>query len=122
MAPSRVDRPAINRARKLRRAMTGGEKKLWSKLKEFRTAYGIHVRKQVPIGPYVADFAIHASRLIIEVDGERHEDVEQKAHDLKRDAWFAEAGYRTLRFSTGTLAEHFDGCIETIIKELGAIQ
>lgn len=86
--------------------MTEGEKRLWLKLRGFRSEYGIHVRKHVPIGPYVADFAVHSLRLVIELDGEGHENVDQKAHDLKRDAWFAEAGYRTLRLSTGTLAEN----------------
>ena len=33
---------------------------------------GTHFRRQVPIGPYVADFACLASRLIIEIDGSHH--------------------------------------------------
>ncbi|WP_417668762.1 endonuclease domain-containing protein [Roseibium sp.] len=122
MAPSRVDKPAINRARKLRRAMTEGEKRLWSKLKEFRSVYGFHVRRQVPIGPYVADFTVHSAKLIIEVDGEGHDEIRQVEHDKKRDDWFAQAGYKTIRFSTGELIETFDGCLEQILRELGAIK
>ncbi len=60
MMPTLVMSGAIRRARKLRREMTDGERKLWSELKEFRRLYGLHARKQVPIGPYVVDFAIHS--------------------------------------------------------------
>ena len=69
MAPTQVKRPAIARARQLREAMTDGERKLWQSLKTFRVLYGFHIRRQVPIGPYVADFACHAARLVIEIDG-----------------------------------------------------
>ena len=68
--PTRVGRTAIENARRLRKTLTEGEKRLWHELKTFRGHYGIHFRKQVPIGPYVADFAAHSARLVIEVDGE----------------------------------------------------
>jgi len=72
MAPTAIKPAAVSRARTLRQNMTDGERKLWSKLREFRKLYGLHVRKQVPIGPYVADFAIHSKKIVIEVDGEHH--------------------------------------------------
>jgi very-short-patch-repair endonuclease len=62
--PTAISPAAITRARKLRRDMTDGERKLWSELKEFRRLYGLHVRKQAPIGRYVADFVIHSKALI----------------------------------------------------------
>jgi very-short-patch-repair endonuclease len=120
--PTSVTRPAIDRARKLRRNMTDGERKLWSELKEFRRYYGIHVRKQTPIGPYIVDFAIHSNRLIIEVDGEHHFTPEGLRRDVKRDEWLAAKGYRVLRLTTGDLSEAFDGCIEQILRELGLME
>lgn len=101
--------------------MTEGEKRLWLALREFRKLHGFHVRKQVPIGPYIADFAIHSAQLIIEVDGHFHAEPDNRKHDEKRDAWFERAGYKTLRFTTGDLAGSFDGCIEQILRELGVI-
>ncbi|MCG7507483.1 endonuclease domain-containing protein [Mesorhizobium retamae] len=117
--PTVVKSAAISRARQLRRDMTDGEKKLWSELREFRRWYGIHVRRQVPIGAYVADFAIHSHRVIIEVDGEHHFEPERAALDRERDHWLWTRGYKVLRFNTGELHDSFAGCVEEILRELG---
>ncbi|RWP35961.1 MAG: endonuclease domain-containing protein [Mesorhizobium sp.] len=121
MAPTAIDPTAIKRARALRRNMTDGERKLWSELKEFRRLYGLHARKQAPIGPYIADFVLHEKNLVIEVDGEHHFTPEQMDKDRIRDAWFGRQGYRVLRFSTGDLANSFDGCVEEIFREIGVM-
>jgi very-short-patch-repair endonuclease len=98
--------------------MTKGERKLWSELKDFRFHYGIHARKQVPIGPYIVDFAIHSARLVIEIDGEFHVQPDRVERDVRRDTWFRDNGYRVMRFTTGDLADSFDGCIEEILRSL----
>lgn len=77
------------------------------------------MRRQAPIGPYVADFACHSAKLIIEVDGEHHQSGMSKHRDLRRDDWFQQQGYRTLRLSTGDLIENRKGCLQIILKELG---
>jgi very-short-patch-repair endonuclease len=117
--PTVVPPEAIKRARRLRRNMTEGERRLWSELKEFRRWYGVHVRKQAPIGPYIVDFAIHERKLVIEVDGEHHFTAEGLARDARRDAWLEGVGYRVLRLSTGDLSESFDGCVQEILDVLG---
>jgi len=99
--------------------MTVGERRLWSEIKKLRGWYGIHARKQAPIGPYVVDFVIHQRRLIIEVDGEHHFTTAGSAQDARRDEWLARAGYRVIRFNTGELADSFDGCVEEILGILG---
>ena len=55
-------------SRALRRRATDPEKALWRALKRI-PVYGSHFRRQVPIAPYVADFACLKARLIIELDG-----------------------------------------------------
>ena len=117
--PTKVAKSSIKRARKLRRNMTDGERKLWSELKQFRGWYGVHVRKQAPVDPYVVDFAIHEHRLIVEVDGEHHFTSEGLSRDAKRDAFLQSLGYRILRFNTGELEQSFDGCVEEILGALG---
>lgn len=99
--------------------MTDGEKKLWSELRQFRSWFGIHVRKQAPIGPYIADFAIHEQKMVIEVDGEHHFTQEPEGRDRNRDEWLASQGYRVLRFNSGELSDAFDGCVEEIMRGLG---
>ena len=112
----------IRRARDLRRNMTDGERKLWAELREFRRWYGIHVRRQVPIGRYIADFVIHSHKLAIEVDGEFHALPDRAIRDRLRDEWLSSQGYRILRFTTGELSDSFDGCIEQILGELGLMK
>ena len=102
--------------------MTDGERKLWSELRQFRRWYGIHVRRQAPIGSFIADFVVHDRKLVIEVDGEHHFTETGMNRDQKRDAWLATQGYLVLRFSTSELGENFDGCIEELLRALGLIE
>lgn len=110
---------ATGRARSLRSAMTDGEKRLWRELRQFKARYNVHVRRQVPIGPYIADFAVLKHHLIIEVDGQHHFTSQGRLRDARRDAWLAGRGYRILRINTGGLADNFDGCVEAVMAELG---
>lgn len=116
---NRIDPVVVKLARRLRREMTDGERRLLRELRQFRSWFGIHVRRQVPIGRYIADFAIHQKRLMIEVDGEHHQLPDQEIHDSVRDRWLTARGYKVLRFHTGELESSFDGCVGKIIGELG---
>ena len=102
--------------------MTDGERRLWSELREFRRLYGIHVRRQAPVGPYVADFVIHEHRIAIEVDGQHHFQGDQPLRDRRRDNWFASQGYQVIRLNTGELSESFEGCIVEILHALGLME
>ncbi|WP_183364428.1 endonuclease domain-containing protein [Gellertiella hungarica] len=119
MTPSMIQPSTIRFARKLRREMTDGERRLWSELREFRHHFDIHVRRQVPIGPYIADFAVHSKKLVIEIDGEFHQVPERMSRDEKRDRWLRSQGYHVIRISTGDLEQAFDGCVEEIMRALG---
>ena len=105
----------VRRARELRNAATPFEKKLWSLLRETHRSHGLHFRRQVPIGPYIADFACHGRKLIIEIDGHTHD----QAYDARRDTWLAGFGYRTIRFSNWQVANDWEGVVCTLEIELG---
>jgi DNA polymerase III alpha subunit/very-short-patch-repair endonuclease len=80
---------------KLRRHnQTKAEELLWREVRANKLS-GLKFRRQVPIGRFVADFVCHAAKLIVELDGEAHQD---ETRDRERDAWFQSRGYRTLRF------------------------
>jgi very-short-patch-repair endonuclease len=101
-------------ARKLRREMTGAERKLWSALRAHRF-HGLQFRRQAPCGPYVADFLCHAARLVIEVDGATHSTDAELRHDSRRDAWFANNGFSVLRVTNAEVYAGLEGVLETIL-------
>ena len=119
VCPTANSTESIQRARRLRRAMTDGERKLWNELRDFRRLYGVHVRRQAPIERFVVDFVVNEHRLIIEVDGEHHFTQDGLERDAIRDVWLETQGYRIMRFNTGEIADRFDGCIEEILAALG---
>jgi very-short-patch-repair endonuclease len=70
--------------------MTIEERRLWSHLRRSRWKW----RRQVPIGPYVADFACMPKRLIVEVDGMQH----ATSNDSIRTAFLRSRGFEVIRF------------------------
>lgn len=99
--------------------MTDGERILWSELKAFRNLYGIAIRRQVPIGPFIADFACHSRKLIVEIDAKQHFTDEGIKQDHRRDTWFANAGYRVLRLTSADVFDDKDACVNTVLAHLG---
>ncbi|MCG6120910.1 MAG: endonuclease domain-containing protein, partial [Blastomonas sp.] len=83
--------------------MTDAERRMWVLLREnFPEA---RFRRQVPIVQYIADFASHRERLVIEVDGSQHnEEV-----DAARAAVIEGQGYRVIRFSNYDVLTAEDG-------------
>ncbi len=94
--PERSSSRNLPFARKLRREMTIAESMLWLALRGSRFK-GMKFRRQVPVGPYVADFLCVACQLIVELDGRPHEAEAQKAHDKKRDTYLRAQGFTVLR-------------------------
>ena len=97
--------------------MTRAESLLWRAVRGHRLA-GLHIRRQAPCGPYVADFLCVTAKLVIEVDGATHSREEELWRDARRDAWFAENGYRVLRVQNVEIYENFEGVIETILANV----
>jgi very-short-patch-repair endonuclease len=100
-------------ARRLRANTTDAEMKLWRYLKRMEIN-GSHFRRQVPVGPYVADFACLASRLVVEPDGSQHGESANPAKDDRRTLWLESEGYRVLRFWNNDIVENLDGVLDTI--------
>ena len=100
----------VTRSRKLRKAAGEPELRLWQALRE--AFPNLRFRRQVPFGPYHADFTAHALRLIVEVDGDDH------ATKIKRDAartrFLQTEGYHVIRFTNADVMEAPDGVVQTI--------
>ncbi|WP_244513745.1 endonuclease domain-containing protein, partial [Devosia insulae] len=84
---------------------------MWRLLHPFRTA-GHHFRRQEQIGPYYVDFACHAARLVIEVDGETHGHT--KDADALRDEFLRYEGYAVLRFTNDDVLQNEDGVFTVV--------
>ena len=109
----------VPRARKLRRDVTDAERKLWRGLRALQMDDS-HFRRQAPIGPYFADFACHAKRLVIELDGGQHGGEAHATQDAARDAYMRANGYRVLRFWNNDVMQNLNGVLETIVGALSA--
>ena len=101
-------------ARKLRSQMTDAERTLWFALRG-RRFEAFKFRRQVPIGPYVADFLCFESRLIVEVDGGQHAEPEL---DSKRNRWLAENDFRLARFWNNDVLCNLEGVLTVLAAEL----
>ncbi|QRM30502.1 endonuclease domain-containing protein [Microvirga sp. VF16] len=106
-----------SQAKRMRREMTPAERKLWHSLKAHRFQ-GLHMRRQVPIGPYVADFICHSAKLVIEVDGSQHGFDRHVEQDRARDSWFEARGYRVLRFWNHDVMTALDSVLDTIFATI----
>ncbi|MBW5435623.1 endonuclease domain-containing protein [Bradyrhizobium canariense] len=107
------------RAKQLRQAMTRAETLLWRYLKANRMD-GVGIRRQTPIGNYIADFVCFSSKLIIEVDGESHDSEERQKADQQRDAFFAAEGFQVLRFTNEQVMTNLEGVVEAIRQAASA--
>ena len=110
-------RLGIERARELRKRMTAPEARFWNACRELRPL-GYHFRRQVPLGPYYADFVCHARRLAIEIDGDTHGSDAASKYDARRDAFIASQGYRILRFVNDDVMRNLNGVMTTVLAAL----
>jgi very-short-patch-repair endonuclease len=116
---TRFDRAARDQpAQELRREMSKTEWRLWYRLRG-RQLMGRKFRRQVPIGPYFADFTCLDARVVVEVDGDHHGD--QLVYDARRDHQLGEMGFRVLRFWVAEVDENIEGVIETIADALSTL-
>ena len=100
-------------ARKLRRASTEAEKRLWWHLRA-RQLEGAKSVRQFPIGPHIADFACRETHLVVELDGGQH----SKEVDQTRTASIENFGYRLIRFWNHDVLQNTEGVVEAIRQEL----
>ncbi len=102
--------------KRLRYAMTDTETRLWHQLKAKRFE-NFKFRRQEAIGRYIVDFVCYGARVIVEVDGGQHGESQ---HDVERDAWLVEQGFRVVRLWNSAVFENMDGCLVAILDALRA--
>ena len=106
-------------ARDMRTNPTDAEKAAWSILCDEQTGYKF--RRQHIIGDYIVDFVCLEKMLVIEIDGEYHNEWEQQIDDAIRTEWLAVKGFRVMRFSNDHVIADPDS-FEREVKEALAHQ
>jgi len=104
-------------ARLLRKDMTYYEKLLWEKLKG-KQICGVRIRRQHPIDIFIADFYCHEARLVIEIDGEIHN--QHNEYDDGRTAEMEKFSIKVIRFNNDEVVNNIEGVIskiDAIVKE-----
>jgi very-short-patch-repair endonuclease len=108
---------SVAKARSLRKSMSPAEASLWNALRTLKPV-GHHFRRQVPLGPYFADFCCHKSKLVVEVDGDSHFVGDGPRKDAIRDRYIQGEGYRVLRVTNADVLRNLPGVIEAILLAL----
>ncbi|CAN5532500.1 hypothetical protein BH09PSE4_BH09PSE4_07340 [soil metagenome] len=101
------------RASDMRRNPTEPEKRVWRVLSGSQLA-GAKFRRQAVLPPFIADFLCPSAGLIVEVDGDTHDD----AKDRLRDDLLAMRGYRTVRVTNQDVMTNLDGVAYVIADAL----
>ena len=98
-------------SRKLRKESTLSEVLLWRQLSA-RKMMGYKFNRQKPIGKYIVDFFCSKLKLVIEIDGESHDNKWDK--DVERQTYLESMGLAVLRFDDLEVKQDMDNVLFAI--------
>ena len=107
----------LKKAFELRKCMTKAEIILWEKLRA-KKLNGYKFRRQHAIRQFVADFYCHQAKLVIEVDGDYHNETEQKEYDIGRTEELNQFEITVIRFTNNEVENNINEVLEKIKKYL----
>ena len=103
----------FQRAKTLRNMMTPSEKKLFQKLRNNQILC-LRFKAQHPINHFIVDFYCHPLKLVIEVDGEIHDQKSTKEYDENRTIELEKFGLQVIRFKNKDVLENLDSVVDQI--------
>jgi leucyl-tRNA synthetase len=104
-------------ARKNRKEKTAAENILWQELRN--SNLGFKIRRQHYIGDFIVDFVCLDKKLIIEVDGEYHNEIEQKEKDEERTLLLEQKHlFKVIRFTNQEVENDLTNVLSKIKTEL----
>ena len=112
---------SFSKAQFLRRNETIAEKLLWEKLRNNQLE-GLKFRRQHPVNIYIADFYCHKFKLIIELDGDYHNQEEQKQKDEVRTEVLRLNGLKIIRFKNEEVEQDINQVLTTIKNKIGQLK
>ncbi|MGE3318422.1 MAG: endonuclease domain-containing protein [Candidatus Berkiella sp.] len=102
-------------SRDLRSNMTDAEHLIWSKIRR-RQIEGIQFYRQRVISSYIVDFYAPTVKLVLEIDGSQHLEVEHLEVDKARDAFLNNLGILVLRFDNNQVIFQLGSVIERVYE------
>ena len=108
---------SFSKAQFLRRNETKAEKLLWEKLRNNQLE-GLKFRRQHPVNIYIADFYCHKFKLIIELDGDYHDQEEQKQKDEVRTEVLRLNDLKIIRFKNEEVEQDINQVLITIKNKI----
>ncbi len=99
--------------KELRKSLTPAEAFLWNHLKNKQVDSKKFV-KQHSIGSYIVDFYLASDNLIIELDGEVHQNATALEYDVKRTAYLERLGFRVIRFENKMVFDNLNSVLKGI--------
>lgn len=104
------NRELVRKARSLRNSMTRPEIIFWSKIRS-KQIFGLKFRRQQPICDYIVDFYCDSIKLIIEIDGEIHNNSDNIQYDKIRETDLINHGFQILRFDNDEVEFNLDSVL-----------
>lgn len=101
------------RRKKLRNNLTPAEAFLWKYLQQ-KKLYGKKFRRQHSITNYIVDFYCPSEKLIVELDGEIHNNISQQNYDFERTQKLESLGFKVIRFENKMVFEETHLVLEAI--------
>ena len=111
----------MKRAHELRKNMTPAEKTLWEHLRN-RKLGEYKFRRQHPINQFIADFYCSECKIVIEVDGEIHQELSQQERDRERTMIIQKFGIQVLRFENSQVENNLAFVLLSILRALQSKQ
>lgn len=108
-----------NRRKDLRKNLTPAEAALWTLLQKNKLN-GKSFRRQQSIENYIVDFYCPSEKLIIELDGEVHNNPIAAINDKERDERLQQLGYKVLRFENKLVFEQTEWLLGEITRHFAS--
>lgn len=111
--------PVRGLSRLLRRNPTEAERTLWAALIADRRFAGQGFKRQVPVGPHIADLVSFPLRTVIDIEP-REEAGEARAARADKRAWLSARDYRVLPVAAGAIEADPHAVLDALATALAA--
>ncbi len=100
--------------------MTIAENTIWLELKE-KKFNGIKFRRQFSIGPYIADFYSPKMKLVIEIDGSSHSEIDAIEYDEVRNKYIESLGITIIRFKNYDVMNNMETVLDILKQKIQSL-